>query len=74
MLKKLLVASVLLAVPFATGCSDPCGDLADEVEACCADLDAATQSICQAIADGYRESGEDDACQQVLDAGVNCGA
>ena len=71
MLKNLLVASFLLAVPFATGCSGPCGELADEMEACCADD---TTGLCQGFADAVREEGDSDGCQQILDAGYSCGA
>lgn len=70
-MKKILLACACLASLCAFGCSDPCGDLAEEVRTCCADLTEPAKGICDAVADGYEEA-DSDACQAVLDAGYQC--
>lgn len=72
-MKKILLACVCLASLGAFGCSDPCGDLADEVRECCGTLTEPAKGLCEASATAYEEAGDDDACQAVLDAGYQCG-
>ena len=73
--KTVLLASAVMALAcFSTGCSSACDDLADQLEACCDKLPATSKPACDALLEGI-EDADDDACQEVLDAGTyeNCG-
>jgi hypothetical protein len=61
-MKKIALALVALMGVFATGCSDPCGDLKD---CCVAYADAAGYDA--SVCDAYDEA-DSDACQAVIDA------
>ena len=66
---SLVLATAALAV-VAAGCSDPCGELRSECEAC----EEAERAICEFTVDLASEIGGDEQCQEILDdGGMDCG-
>ena len=69
-MNKFFLGCALVLSAFATGCSDPCGDLADKEKECCGKYPAAAaaaKAICDSVADAIKDA-DSDACDAANDS------